>query len=155
MPDYLVRTKKLKPQPTAAIHVVCEPSGVSEAMWRVLPEIGAYLERAGVAPVGGPFARYFDYTEDEADFEGGFMLTEPVAGEGRIAAGELPGGLAAITTHEGPFEGLDAAHDAVGEWVLAHGHDPAGPVWEVHVDISAAQKDPSKLHTDVVWPLRK
>jgi effector-binding domain-containing protein len=155
VPEYVIRTTKLKPQPTAAIHVVCEPSGVGDAMWEILPEIGAYLEGAGVAPVGGPFARFFDYTEDVADFEGGFTLSEPVAGEGRIEAGELPGGLAAITTHEGPLEELEAAHDAIGEWVLAGGHDPAGPVWEVYVVGPAMHADPAKLHTDVVWPLRK
>jgi effector-binding domain-containing protein len=155
VPDCLVRTTKLKPQPTATIHVVCKPSGMVDAMRGVLPEVGAYVERAGVAPVGGPFARYFDLNEDEAEFEAGFTLSEPVRGEDRITAGELPGGLAATTTHQGPLEGLEAAHDAIGEWVLAQGHDPAGPVWEVYVVGPAVEQDPSKYHTDVVWPLRK
>jgi len=139
----------------AAIHVVCAPSRIGDALGETLPEVGAYLERVGVSPAGPPFARYFDFSEDEADFEAGFPLSAPADGEGRITTGELPGGLAATTTHEGPYEELAAAHDAVGEWVLAQGHDPSGPAWEVYVVSPAEALDPSKLRTDLVWPLRK
>jgi effector-binding domain-containing protein len=150
-----IKTKKLKPQPTAAIRVTIEPARMGEAFDEVFPETLAYLERVGASPAGPPFARFFDYTEDEADFEAGFPVSEPVQGEGRIAASELPGGLAAVTTHVGPYEGLQDTHAAIGEWVLANGHDPSGPVWEVYVTNPREEPDPSKRRTEVVWPLRK
>lgn len=121
----------------------------------MLPEVASYLEGAGASPAGAPFARFFDYAEDEADFEAGFPLSEPVSGEGRIAAGELPGGLAAVTTHIGPYEGLQDTHAAMGEWVLANGHDPSGPVWEIYLTGPVDEEDSSEWRTEVVWPLRK
>jgi effector-binding domain-containing protein len=121
----------------------------------VFPEVASYLEGTGTSPAGPPFARFFDYTEDEADFEAGFPVAEPVPGEGRIAAGELPGGLAAVTTHIGPYEGLQNTHASMGEWVLANGHDPAGPVWEVYMTDPREELDRSKWRTEVFWPLRK
>jgi effector-binding domain-containing protein len=150
-----IHTKKLKPQSTAAIRVTTEPARIGEAFREVLPEVGSHLEAAGVSPAGPPFARFFDYTEDEADFETGFPVPEPVEGEGRVIAGELPGGLAAVTTHVGPYEGLQDVHAAIGEWVLAHGHDPGGAVWEVYETSPADEEDSSRWRTEVVWPLRK
>ena len=150
-----IKTKKLKPQPTAAVRVTIEPARMGEAFDEVFPETLSYLERVGASPVGPPFARFFDYTEDEADFEAGFPVSEPIQGEGRVAASELPGGLAAVTTHVGPYEGLQDTHAAIGEWVLANGHDPSGPVWEVYVTNPREEPDPSKRRTEVVWPLRK
>ena len=128
---------------------------MTEVFDQVFGETLSYLERVGARPAGPPFARFFDYTEDEADFEAGFPLSEPVQGEGRIAASELPGGLAAVTTHVGPYDGLQDTHAAIGEWVLANGHDPSGPVLEVYVTNPREEPDPSKRRTDVVWPLRK
>lgn len=150
-----IKTTKLKPQPTAVIRVTTEPARIGEAFHDVLPEVLAYLERVGASAVGPPFARFFDYTDQEADFETGFPVSEPVPGEGRVGASELPGGLAAVTTHVGPYEGLEDTHDAIGEWVLANGHDPSGPVWEVYVTDPREEPDPSKRRTEVVWPLRK
>lgn len=152
---YTIKTKKLKPQAMVAIRVTIEPSRIAEAFQELLPEVAAYLERAGARPSGPPLARFFDYTEEEADFEAGFPVPKPVPGEGRMVAGELPGGRAAMTTHVGPYEGLQAAHDAIGEWVLARGHDPAGPVWEVYEVGPAEEQDDSNWRTEVVWPLRK
>jgi effector-binding domain-containing protein len=152
---YTIKTRKLKPQPIAAIRVTANPAGIGEAFREVLPEVASYLERAGASPAGPPLARFFDYSEEEADFEAGFPVPEPVESEGRVAAGELPGGLAAVTTHAGPYEGLQDAHDAVGEWVLANQHDPAGPVWEVYLTGPSEESDPSAWRTEVVWPLRR
>lgn len=150
-----IKTTKLKPQSTASIRVTTEPARIGEVFDEVFPEVASYLEGMGAGPAGPPFARFFDYTEDEADFEAGFPVSEPVPGEGRIAAGELAGGLAAVTTHVGPYEGLQDTHAAIGEWVLANGHDPSGPVWEVYVTDPREEPDPSKRRTEVVWPLRK
>jgi effector-binding domain-containing protein len=150
-----IKSAKLKPQPIAAVRVTTEPSRIGEAFQQVLPEVASYLEGTGASTAGPPLARFFDYTEEEAEFEAGFPVTEPVAGEGRVVAGELPGGLAATATYEGPYEGLQRVHDAIGEWVLANGHDPAGPVWELYLVGPADEQDPSRFRTEVVWPLRK
>jgi effector-binding domain-containing protein len=152
---YEIKTRKLSPQHIAAIRVTAVPSEIGEALRAVLPEVSGYLDQEGVSPSGPPFARFFDYTEDEADFEAGYPVERPVAGAGRVEAGELPGGQAAVTTHVGPYEGLQDAHDAIGEWVLARDHDPAGPVWEVYVTGPEQEADPSRYETEVVWPLRK
>jgi effector-binding domain-containing protein len=56
--------------------------------------------------------------------------------------------------HRGTYDGLQQAHDEIGEWVLAHDHDPAGPVWEVYVTDPSEEADSARWETEVVWPLR-
>jgi effector-binding domain-containing protein len=150
-----IKTTKLKSQPIAAVRLTAEPTRIGESLRQVLPVVASYLDGIGSSPAGPPLARYFDYTEDEAEFEAGFPVAEPVAGEGRVVAGELPGGLAATTTYDGPYGGLGRVHDAIGEWVLANGHDPSGAAWEVYVVGPPEQQDPSRFRTEVFWPLRK
>ena len=82
-------------------------------------------------------------------------MSAPLRAEGRVEPGELPGGRAAITVHRGAYDELQNAHDAIGDWVLAHDHDPGGPVWEVYVSGPQQHDDPARWETKVVWPLRK
>lgn len=152
---YRVKTKKLSARHTAAVRVQSPPAQIADAFRSVLPEVVDSLTRQGVSAAGPPFARFFDYSDELADFEAGFPVAAPVAPEGRVAAGELPGGRVARTVHRGPYDDLQRAHDALGDWVLAHDHDPAGPVWEVYVTGPQQTDDPARWETEVVWPLRK
>lgn len=88
---YRVKTKKLSARHTAAVRVQSPPAQIADAFRSVLPEVVDSLTRQGVSAAGPPFARFFDYSDELADFEAGFPVAAPVAPEGRVAAGELPG----------------------------------------------------------------
>jgi effector-binding domain-containing protein len=151
---YDIKTRKLAPRNTAVIRVTSPPARIGEALDRVLPEVWSALEQQGTSPAGPPFARYFDFSDDEADFEAGFPVKGPITAAGRVQPGELPGGRAAVTVHRGDYQGLQQAHDEIGKWVLAHDHDPSGPVWEVYLTDPGREPDSSRWETEVVWPLR-
>jgi effector-binding domain-containing protein len=153
--DYDIKTRKLASRHTAVLHVSAPPAEIGAALRSVLPEVAECVSRQGLAIEGEPFARFFDYNDDEADFEAGFPVSAPLQAERRVKPGELPGGRAAITLHRGAHDDLQGAHDALGEWVLAHDHDPAGPVWEVYLSGPREHDDPARWETKVVWPLRK
>ena len=153
--DYDIKTRKLAPRHTAVRRLSSPPAEIGAVLRGVLDEVSECASRQGVAVEGPPFARFFDYTDEQADFEAGFAVSAPLRAEGRVEPGELPGGRAAITVHRGAYEELQGAHDAIGDWVLAHGHDPGGPVWEVYVSGPQQHDDPARWETKVVWPLRK
>ena len=153
--DYDIKTRKLAACDTAVLRVSSPPAEIAAALRSALPEVAECVSRQGVAIEGPPFARFFDYDDERADFEAGYPVSAPLRAEGRVEPGRLPGGRAAITLHRGAYEDLQGAHDALGEWVLAHDHDPAGPVWEVYVSGLEQHDDPSRRETKVVWPLRK
>lgn len=54
-------------------------------------------------------------------------------GEDDVGLEHLPGGPYAVLDYEGPAAGLEAARRRLREWAQAQGHDPAGPLLQVHL----------------------
>lgn len=117
------------------------------------PEIGRAIERvaslmnaARVAPHGPPFVRYRSY-EDVVEMDVGFPVVEPQAVPS-LRPTVLQGGSAATTWHEGSYDGLTDAFDAVARWIDDNG-ESAGSPWEVYWTSS----DADLPRTQVVWPV--
>jgi effector-binding domain-containing protein len=136
-----------------------------------LSALREYLERHGMRPAGAPFVRYHTFpdigpdTEGvgdlETDVEEGVPVPEGLPGEGRIAAGELPGGPVITTVYTGVPEGLGAAYARIGAWLQEHAEEPAGPAREVYyfVDLERFQEhaslpDPSTWRHRIVQPVK-
>ena len=90
-----------EPQPVLSIRANVRVAQLTEAQGESLQALWSSMERRGVTPAGPPYVRYHTFGETEADLETGIPVAEAVAGEGRIAAGELPGGAAITTWHLG------------------------------------------------------
>jgi AraC family transcriptional regulator len=74
-------------------------------------------------------------------------------GEEEIRSDTLPGGLAAMTTHCGPYEQLRDAYAALEHWMETEGLKPAGAPWESYVTDPAEHPDPKDWRTEVFWPI--
>lgn len=126
-----VGTKEVQPQATVGIRTTITQADIGSTLGQVLPEVWGYLEGQGVHPAGPPFVRHHLFQEDQVDLEASLPVAEPVAGEGRIAAGGLPGGEVATTWHAGPYDTLRAAYEAIEAWMRSQSREPAGPPREV------------------------
>ena len=147
-----VEIKMLQPQATVTIRATTTPAEIGPTLDRLLPEISAYLEQRGIPAAGPPFARYHDFSDDRADLEAGF----PVAALSlamAVAAGELPGGPAAVAWHIGPYDTLTQAHHAVEAWLAEQGRTMTGAPWEVYWTDPGENPDPATWRTEVVWPV--
>lgn len=151
--EHEIGAKDVRPQTTACIRVTTTPADIGPKMEEILPEVWSYLEERGVHPAGPPFARYHGFREDLVDLEAGFPVTGPVAGEGRIFAGELPGGEVAATWHVGPYDTLSEAYRAIETWSQAQGREPAGSPWEIYWTDPGETPDPAEWKTEVLWPV--
>ena len=79
----------------------------------MLDEVWACLRQAGVKG-GCNVMLYRDLpTAGHVAVEVGVEVSEPLAVTGAVMMSALPAGLAAGTTHRGPYEEIDAAHQAV------------------------------------------
>ena len=94
---YVVEMREPQPQPVLAVPVTVPMDAIPAVMSEIFGEVYGYLARAGLQPAGMPYARYHDFDPQKVDMECGAELGAPAAGEGRIAAGELPGGPVATT----------------------------------------------------------
>jgi effector-binding domain-containing protein len=151
--DYDIELRDLPAQPAVAIRDTAPAKGLGPAMRELYPVVWTFLEKRGIEPVGPSFGIYHSFTEEEVDFEAGFPVAEPVEGEGRVRAIELPATRAAVTVHVGPYTTIGQAHDALDRWIHDQGkdHDPA--VREVYQVGPGDTEDSSTWRTEVVYPL--
>ena len=105
-----VEVQQLEPQPVVSIRATFPIVELAQHQDDRLRALSDYLRQQGVQPAGPPFVRYHTFGETETDLEFGIPMVEPIAGEGRIAAGELPGGTAVTTWHIGPHDTLADAY---------------------------------------------
>jgi effector-binding domain-containing protein len=119
----------------------------------VLPAIFGYLGAQGIKPASPPFARFHGGKPGDWDMEAGVCVPAPIAGDGRVTAGELPEGRAVVAWHVGPFDGLPAAWMRLRDAAVAEGLESSGGPWEVYWSDPAEVKDPSELRTELVYPI--
>jgi len=119
--------------------------------WRgCLDEVYACLRQAGVTG-GCNVMLYRDLPEPaRISVAVGVEVGAEFSPSGRVRLSALPAGLAAVTTHRGPYEGLGAAHRAVGRWCADQGRALTGERWEVYGDW---EEDPARLETTVFYGL--
>lgn len=151
---YEIEIQGRAPQTTAAIRVATTQAEISAVLDRLFPEVWAELERQGVPAAGPPFARWHHFAADRVDLEAGFPVAAPVAGAGRIVAGALPGGRAAVTVHRGPYDTLTEAYHAIEAWAAREGQAAGAAPWEIYLTDPGATPDPTTWRTEVVWPFR-
>ena len=150
---YEVELKELKPQPMVSIRTSCKVVEIGPVLAEILPEVFHYLDKRGVRPAGPPFTRYHSFDGNDCEIEAGMPVAEPQPGEGRVTAGELPGGTVASTVHVGPYEELPSAHDAVDAWLKKNGKESRGPQWESYITDPGEEPDPHKRKTELLWPV--
>ena len=101
-----------------------------------------------------PLAIYYSEPGATVDVECAIPVAAPMAGAGRVKAGELPAATAATVTHLGTYDGLPQTWTELTAWMKSQGLQAAGPPWEVYVTDPAGEPDPSKWRTDIFFPVR-
>ncbi len=105
-----------------------------------------------------PVALWHDpeYKESDVDAEAGFYLKEAVPAKDGIAVYELPGATAASTIHNGSYQRLPEAYDALLRSVASDGYQVAGPIREVYLHCSRpVRQDDDSYVTEIQVPITK
>ena len=147
-------TIQLTAQPVLGIRTTIRMAEIGQAMGPLFGEVYEYLQRSGQTPAGMPLAIYHRMEGDTVDLECALPVAAPMAGAGRIQAGELPAETAATVTHMGPYDNLRHTWEALTEWMASQGLAGAGAPWEVYVTDPGAEPDQSKWRTDIFFPVR-
>jgi AraC family transcriptional regulator len=156
----------------AAIRSIVAPEDVPDFMSDALALVAIALREAGLAPAGPPFARYYASGPDGLDMATGFPVAEPflgatgahpLSGSAAVEAvpssvivhpDELPAGPAAVATHVGSYQGLEATWNWLRERVDAMGRQLGDDPWEVYFIGPGSGVDEAEWRTELVWPLQ-
>ena len=126
---------------------------LSEVMGSSYCEIMQTMGSSGVQPTGPPFAMYHNMDVSNLDVEIGFPVAEKTEGSGRVKAGKLPGGKAAVTLHAGPYEKIEEAYNRLTAFVKEQGLEPESYVYEFYLN-DPAETPPEELKTEIYFPVK-
>ncbi len=152
MPTNEVVIRRVDSLQVAAIRDVAPTFGEQGHLWE---ELGNYLARQHVNPVGPCLTVYHDTESRERDVE--LEVCEQVTGrppsEGRVKVHELPAvEKMACILHHGGFERVGETYDTLLKWIETNGYRIVGPNREVYLlavaDTSGGVQYPSEYLTD-------
>jgi effector-binding domain-containing protein len=150
--DYDVRLEQLGSQPLAVVR----RRASSGELAKVVPEAcGLVWGVVRAQQIPGAGRQVAVYRDGEINLEVGVELQAPFPGRGEVVGSVTPAGTVATTTHLGPYTRLHEAHQAIRRWCADHGHEPAGPNWEIYGHwTDECDTDPAKIRTDVFYLLK-
>jgi effector-binding domain-containing protein len=141
-----------KLQPVLSIRATVRIDELAERQGESLRELWSSMQARGVTAAGPPFVRYHTIGRTEAEVELGIPVADAVSGEGRITAGELPGGAVISTWHIGSHDRLGEAYGRLQAWLSERGRKAAGAAWEVYSWIDPAfDPDPANWPPPAEW----
>jgi effector-binding domain-containing protein len=157
---YTIQIQDVPAQPIVSIRDTVPNPQLETFFDEACREIRAYLSQIGVAAIAEPMSLWHSSPgeiPDGFDIETCIPVERPVPAQGRIRAGELPAGTLASTIHEGPYDTMSAAFDAVWVWTQAQGYwsDRIVPIIQQSTVPkssipSGSQRRRWAVHTD--WP---
>jgi len=126
----------------------------------LVPQVFQWLDQHDVEPQGVFFRYNVIDMENEMEIGVGVVVKKPVAGDGRVQAGVVPGGTYATLRHTGHPGELMEATRLLLEWGDQHKvtwrkrpHGKTGEAWdarfEFYLDGPDNQPDMSKWRTDL------
>lgn len=140
---------------TAGVRRVVPMEALSEFFSDAFASTMRVMGEQGVAPAGPPFGKYYGSPSATVDVEAGFPVSSPVAPDGEVRPGSLPGGRVALAEHVGPYDELQRTYAALEQFIGEAGLQPADVMWESYVSDPALEPDPSRWHTLISWPIAR
>jgi DNA-binding transcriptional MerR regulator len=128
------------------------------------PSIGALYPRvaAALGPAMGDKVIAFaiwhnpEYRESDVDAEAGFFLHKPPAAVAGVRVYELPSATSASIIHNGSYQRLPEAYDALLRWVASNGYQVGGPIRELYLHVSMpVRQDDESYVTEIQVPVSK
>src|SRR5262249_42999052 len=159
---YDVLLKEVPPQLVASVRAILPSHQAVGALFsEVYEALGSHVGRAlGPHPGEGgqTLVLWYDTEHREHDVDGAaaFFLRARAPDHGRMRVHMLPAATMASTIHHGSYATIGDAHEAVLQWVEAHGYRIAGPDREINIYNAQPirQDDPSYV-TEIQYPVEE
>ena len=117
-----------------------------------LDQVWAFLgKNPGLRTDGHNVFLYHHETPAIMPVDFGVEVVRAFSGAGEVQCVTTPAGEAAVVVHRGPYEQLQAAHQALHQWCAANRRTIGGYSLEIYGDWS---NDPAQLETTIQYLLR-
>lgn len=131
MSNYDVILKQVEPLLVASVRTTLPVhNDISPLYGEVYEAMGSHVGEAGQT-----LAIWYDEEYKAADLDGAaaFMLRSRIPENGRMRVSELPAATMATTIHEGSYNTLGKAYEAILKWIEPNGYRIIGPSREIYL----------------------
>ncbi|WP_448006103.1 GyrI-like domain-containing protein [Agromyces bauzanensis] len=152
---YEVRIIRQPRQDLAVVRSRTTFSEIPTFMGSAFERVAAHLGPKGLLGPGPAIARYteMDMTTGEVVVAAGFVVSQPVSGDGSVVPDETPASEVATTTHLGTYERVSEAYDAIAKAMAVQGRElDETTMWEEYWSPPGTPDDQTK--TVVYCPLK-
>jgi len=154
LPNHEMIIKEVRPQLVASIRRVVP---THHQVIRLYEELMAYLSPHNPMQWRALTIWHDDgYREHDVDAEAIITLKAPVPETAAVKIYELPGGVMASTIHNGAYNRLYQAYNAINGWVAANQYCTNGPARELyHYAQEPLRPDDETYVTEIQMPIQK
>ncbi|MDQ4501214.1 GyrI-like domain-containing protein [Sinomonas sp. ASV322] len=132
-----VNLHTVQPRKLAAVRRQVAPNEIGSAWGPALGKVWEFIRsQPGLWTDGHNIFVYHHSNEPGEPIvcEFGVEVTRTFETAGEVYATETPGGEAAVAVHRGPYDRMNEAYSAIGEWMAANRRESAGRSWEIYGD---------------------
>jgi effector-binding domain-containing protein len=128
---------------------------IGKKFMQIIPvELGGFLKSHNLQMTGPPYA-WYKSTPPPFYFDIGVPVNkEPDAVEGRVKFKQLAAGNAVVAHYYGPYERLEKGYRVALAWIKEHHKTPTAAPYEVYVGDPGVEKDPYKVLTNIIFPVK-
>lgn len=151
-----IEEKLMPEQMVLLIRDSAGPKTYGQVFGKGFGEIMQFANANKVKCIGHPFAIYikFDTVTMFSVMDMGIPVDKIVKGKGRVRSETVPAGNVVIAYYFGPYDKTGPAYGALHQYCKEAGKISTGGPWEIYVTDPMTEKDPMKVETDIVFPVK-
>lgn len=152
--DYEIKLLELPALPALTMREVNPVDKLPVFFGKAFGGVMVYLQELNEAPAGMPFGTYYNLDMSALDVEAGFPVSKALPGKGEISTGKIPAGFFISTIHEGAYDSMEPAYDALTQWAQENGYKPSGTAYEFYLNNPSAGEGIIPI-TEIRFPVSK
>jgi effector-binding domain-containing protein len=155
--DWPKIVEKIMPKQTVLlIRDSAGPKTYAQVLGKGYGEIMQFAKANKLQCKGHPFAIYLKYDTVTmfSVMDMGIPVEKAEKGKGRVRVETVPAGNAVVAYYFGPYEKTASAYRALDQYCKEGGKVTIGGPREIYVTDPMTEKDPMKVETDIVFPVK-
>jgi len=132
------------------------PKTYGKVMDKAFTELMGFAKTNKLKIVEHPFAIYlkYDSVTMKSVMDIGLMVEKADKGKGRVIVEKIPAQNVVLAHYFGPYEKTAETYRILDQYIKEAGLQQAGGPWEVYINDPVTEKDPAKLATDILFPVK-
>ena len=154
-----IEEKLMPAQTVILIRDSAGPKTYAEVFGKGFGEMMKFIQANNIKEAGHPFAIYHKY--DTVTLFSVMDMGIPIEksekagkGKGRIRIENLPAQNTVVAYYFGPYEKTGPTYNALHQYCKESGKVSTGGPWEIYITDPMVEKDPMKVETDIVFPVK-